>query len=309
MRKTLVIGGAGFVGLHLVPLLLAGGRCVTILGRRPIPPGTLPDGVTYLSGDFGSADVLRPLIASHQEVIQLAYATVPNTSYDNPLGDLLENLPPMVQLFSLAAEAGVRLVLVSSGGTVYGEAVRLPIAEEHVTEPISPYGVTKLTLEKYAHLYAVTHGLNVVCVRPANAYGAGQRPFTGQGFIATAMAFAMRGEPVRIYGDRGTVRDYLHVQDVAAGILAVLEGGERAGVYNLGSGIGRSNVDVLERMRPLLKEIGCDLRTLHEPERPFDVRANVLDSSKLTKQTGWKPLMEFTDGLRQTRDWLMEQYG
>lgn len=306
-RATLVIGGGGFIGARLVPLLIGSGRRVTVLGRSAAPRTALPAGAAYVSGDFGSAGLIRPLLAAHGEVVHLAYATVPNTSYDNPLGDLLENLPPTVQLFALAAELGLRLALVSSGGTVYGEAAALPITEAHATHPISPYGVTKLTLEKYAHLYAVTRGLDVVCLRPANAYGEGQRPFTGQGFIATAMASALRGEPVRIFGARGTVRDYIHVHDIATGIMAALERGEAGGVYNLGSGIGRSNLDVVEAMARLLDEIGCTVRTAHEPERPFDVRANVLDSGRLTAHTGWRPSVDFADGLRRARDWLAGQ--
>jgi UDP-glucose 4-epimerase len=129
-------------------------------------------------------------------VIHLAYATVPNTSFDNPLADLLQNLPPTVELFSKVAERSGRLILVSSGGTVYGQAVQLPILENHPTNPISPYGVTKLTLEKYAHLYAVTKSLKVICVRPGNAYGVGQYPYIGQGFVSTAMA-SIRGVSVR----------------------------------------------------------------------------------------------------------------
>ena len=308
-RATLVIGGGGLIGAQLVPLLLDSGRYVTVLGRSPAPWHALPEGTAYIAGDFATTPLIRPLLAAHQEVIHLAYATVPNTSYDNPLGDLLENLPPTVQLFTLAAELGLRLVHVSSGGTVYGEAAALPITEDHPTHPISPYGVTKLTLEKYAHLYAVTRGLDVVCLRPANAYGEGQRPFTGQGFIATAMASALRNEPVRIFGARGAMRDYIHVHDIASGILAVLDRGE-AGVYNLGSGIGRSNLDVVEAMAPLLQEAGCAVRTTHEPERPFDVRANVLDSGKLIGHTGWKPVVGFEEGLLRTRDWLIgHHYG
>lgn len=306
---TLVIGGGGFIGTRLVPLLLDSGRRVTVLGRRANPCPTLRTGAEYVAGDFGRADVIRPLLAAHDEVVHLAYATVPNTSYDNPLGDLLENLPPTVQLFALAAELGLRVALVSSGGTVYGEAIALPITEEHATHPISPYGVTKLTLEKYAHLYAATHGLDVVCLRPANAYGVGQRPFTGQGFIATAMASALRSEPIRIFGARGTVRDYVHVDDIAAGILAALEHGNAGGVYNVGSGVGRSNLDVVEALVPLLAEIGCKVRTTHDPERPFDVRANVLDSGRLAADTGWRPAVDFGEGMRGVRDWLAQQHG
>ena len=305
---TLVIGGGGFIGACLVAMLISSGRRVTVLGRSAAPRPTLHVQAEYVAGDFGCAEVIRPLLVAHPEVVHLAYATVPKTSYDNPLGDLLENLPSTVQLFALAAEFGLRLVHVSSGGTVYGEAAILPITEDHATHPISPYGVTKLTLEKYAHLYAVTRGLDVVCLRPANAYGEGQRPFTGQGFIATAMASALRNDPVRIFGTSGAIRDYIHVHDIASGVMAALDRGETGSIYNLGSGIGRSNLDVVEAMVPLLQEMGRVVRTVHESERPFDVRANVLDSGRLVGHTGWKPVVGFEEGLLRTRDWLIGQH-
>jgi len=308
-QNTLVIGGAGYIGTYLIPELLAKGRRVTVLGRRAIPLHALPEGVAYIAGDFGQCDLISSLLDCHQEVVHLAYATVPNTSFENPLADLLHNLPPTVQLFSEAADRGVKLVLVSSGGTVYGEADELPIRETHPTKPISPYGVTKLTLENYAHLYAVTHGLKFVCVRPANAYGVGQRPFVGQGFIATAMASAMRGMPIKIFGQRGTIRDYLYVSDLASGIVSALEHGHLSETYNLGSGAGLSNLEVIEAFKPLMREIGCEVQVENLPKRAFDVKANVLDSTKLQEHAGWKPQVEFDDGLRRTREWLRSYRG
>lgn len=302
--RTLVIGGAGYIGAHLVPQLIETGRQVTVLGRRTTPRYELPAEATYVCGDFSQAELLTRLLDTHQEVIHLAYATVPNTSFENPLVDLLQNLPPSVQLFSEAANRGVKLVLVSSGGTVYGEAIALPIREDHPTKPISPYGVTKLTLENYAYLYAETHGLKFVCVRPANAYGTGQQPFVGQGFIATAMASAMRDIPVQIFGEKGTVRDYLYVSDLAAGIVSTLLNGSLSEVYNLGSGVGLTNADVLDAIRPLMSEIAKEVRIAKLPERAFDVKANVLDSTKLKLDTGWQTKISFEEGLRHTRDWL-----
>ena len=308
-QNTLVIGGAGYIGTHLVPMLTASGRQVTVLGRSSASRYKLPEGATYVAGDFGRHDLICSLLDCHQEVVHLAYTTVPNTSFENPLADLLQNLPPAVQLFSEAADRGVKLVLVSSGGTVYGEAIKLPISEDHPTKPISPYGVTKLTLENYAHLYAVTHGLKFVCVRPANAYGAGQRPFVGQGFIATAMGSAMKGMPVRIFGANGTIRDYLYVSDVASGIISALEHGHLSEIYNLGSGVGLNNFEVVEAFRPLMREIGCETQVEHLPERTFDVKANVLDSTKLQEHTGWQARVGFEEGLRRTREWLRNYSG
>lgn len=307
MANTLVIGGAGYIGAHLVPQLVATGRRVTVLGRNITPRYELPEGAVYVPGDFAQQGLISRLLDTHQEVIHLAYATVPNTSFENPLGDLLQNLPPTVQLFSEAADRGTKLVLVSSGGTVYGEVEELPIRETHPTKPISPYGVTKLTLENYAYLYAATHGLKYVCIRPANAYGIGQRPFVGQGFIATAMASAMQGIPIKIFGKHGTVRDYLYVSDLATGILFALIHGHQSETYNLGSGFGLSNLDVIELLKPMMREIGCEVLVEKLPERAFDVKANVLDSTKLQMDTGWKPLVGLNDGLGITRDWLARQ--
>lgn len=305
--NTLVIGGAGYIGAHLVPQLIAAGRQVTVLGRSAIPRYELPAGVLYVRGDFAQHELICRLLDTHQEVIHLAYATVPNTSFENPLADLLQNLPPTVQLFSEAATRGVKLVLVSSGGTVYGEAVELPICESHPTKPISPYGVTKLTLENYAYLYAATHGLKFVCIRPANAYGVGQRPFVGQGFIATAIASAMRGTPIKIFGQRGTIRDYLYVSDLASGIVCALERGHLSETYNLGSGIGLNNLDVVEVCKPLMREIGCEMLVENLSERAFDVKVNVLDSTKLQLDTGWKLSVGLEEGMVLTRDWLARQ--
>lgn len=302
--NTLVIGGAGYIGAHLVPQLIATGRQVTVLGRSATPRYELPVGAVYLSGDFAQNELIKELLDIHQEVIHLAYASVPNTSFENPLADLLQNLPPTLQLFSEAADRGVKLIFVSSGGTVYGEAVELPVKESHQNRPISPYGVTKLTLENYAYLYAATHGLRFICVRPANAYGVGQRPFVGQGFVSTAMASAMKGMPIKIFGQRGTIRDYLYVSDLASGIVSALERGHLSETYNLGSGIGLSNLDVIEAFRPLMSEIGTKVQVENLPERAFDVRANVLDSTKLKEHTGWQPQVELCGGLSRTMEWL-----
>jgi len=305
-KKTLVIGGAGYIGAHLVPQLIAAGRRVTVLGRSNWPRYPLPAASEYVSGDFARLDLIESLLERHDEVIHLAYASVPNTSFEHPLADLQENLLPTVQLFSEAAKRKIKLVLLSSGGTVYGEAHNLPISESHLTKPISPYGVTKLTLENYAYLYAATHGLDFVCVRPANAYGAGQRPFTGQGFIATAMASAMKNLSIKIFGQAGTVRDYLYVTDLASGIVAALLRGKSMETYNLGSDIGRSNLDVIEAFAPMLVSDGHAVVIENLPERAFDVKANVLDSSKLKLHTGWHPKVDFDAGLEKNYVWLKE---
>ncbi|MDO9406432.1 MAG: NAD-dependent epimerase/dehydratase family protein [Polaromonas sp.] len=300
LSPILLIGGAGFIGAQLVPELLKRGRAVTVLGRRAVPEFALPAEATYQRGDFMDTALIGSLLEKHGEVVHLANATVPNTSSAEPLADLMQNLPPAVQLFAACAQQGARLLLLSSGGTVYGQALTLPMDERHPTRPISPYGVTKLTLENYANLYAATHGLRHVCVRPANAYGVGQRAFTGQGFVSTAVASAMRGLPIKIFGQHGAVRDYLYITDLVAGIADAIEHGVDGETYNIGSGIGLSNRDVTDMMGPLLGDLGVRMTVEHLPARIQDVRSNVLDASKLRAATGWRPSVGFEEGLRRT---------
>jgi len=299
VAPVLLIGDAGFIGLAVARLLAATGREVVILGRGAGPALPLPDGCRYVRGDFGNLAVLRSLLVPGGDVINLAYATVPKTSFGDPTFDLLSNLPANVSLLEEAGRVGVhRLLIVSSGGTVYGQAVDLPIREDHPTNPISPYGITKLTIDSYARMFHVTADLPVLIVRPANAYGEEQRIGVGQGFIAAASEAIQAGRPVEIYGAEGTVRDYIHVSDVATGIVAALERGQVGEIYNLGTGRGASNLDILRLLGALAEADGFAVQASHLPERRFDVAANVLDPSRLWEATGWIPAMPLEEGLR-----------
>jgi len=301
--KCLLIGGCGFIGSHLSRKLTMLDRSVTVLDRRNPPEKERMNDISYISGDFSNAKLMEQLVSEHDEIIHLAYATTPNTSFYNLLADLDQNLHPAIHLFEAVARKGAKLLLVSSGGTVYGEAISAPISENHPTQPISPYGITKLTLEKYAFLYAVTKGLQVVCVRPSNPYGEGQLPFIGQGFISTAMATVLQGDEVTIFGKSGTIRDYIYIDDLVNGMVVALDKGKINEVYNIGSGSGLSNFQIINEFRPLFERSGVDINVCHAPERPFDVKVNILNSQKL-HSLGWMPATSINNGLERTLDWL-----
>ncbi|MEI8309510.1 MAG: NAD-dependent epimerase/dehydratase family protein [Verrucomicrobiota bacterium] len=303
MKSCLVIGGAGFIGRHVTRLLCESGREVAVLGRRAKGDRDLHPACRYISGDYGGRAVLREVLKPGCEVIDLAYSTVPKTSFEDPVFDLMSNLPASVGLFQEALAAGVkRVVIVSSGGTVYGPTDRLPIREDHPTVPVSPYGITKLTTDRYAMMFHRTAGLPVVVVRPANAYAEDQRAGTGQGFIATAVAAILAGREVEIYGAEGTIRDYIHVSDVAAGIVAALDCGDDGEIYNIGTGVGTSNAGIVKMLGELARERGIPLLCKTLPPRGFDVEANILDSTKLRVQSGWSPAVCLADGLRRIWD-------
>lgn len=299
--RTCVIGGAGFIGRYLVAQLLETGREVLVLGRRPGYPQNIDRRAIYATCDYGDRQALRRHLETCTEIVDLAYATVPQTSFVNPVFDLQANLPASVGLLQEALQLPHlrQLMVVSSGGTVYGPVSRLPIHEDAPTAPISPYGITKLTLEHYGRMFYRMHGLPVTIVRPANAYGPGQRPFAGQGFIATAIGHILKRDRVIIFGEQGTIRDYLHVRDVASGMLAVLAGAGRGETYNIGSGVGRNNREVLSAIEPHAARAGYEIRVDIVPERHFDVPANVLSSRKLTEHTGWQPRLAFEDGIEE----------
>ena len=304
-----VIGGSGFIGHHLVEILGRQGKTLTVIGRNHLPSRTLPAGVRYIAGDYGDRTFLRSVLHDVDEIIDLAYASVPKTSFEDPVNDILSNLPSSVNLFEVASSFPIKkIVIVSSGGTIYGKALRLPIREDHPTNPISPYGITKLAVEKYALMYHALKGLPVVCVRPGNAFGEGQIPFKGQGFVATAIASALKGQEINIFGEQGTIRDFVYVKDLARGIAVALDHCPSGGCYNIGSGQGRSNKEIIEMVAAIAKSRNIALRVKVLPSRQYDVPANVLDSSKLRKETGWFPAIPLKEGLELTWKHFEQHY-
>lgn len=311
MRSCLVVGGGGFIGGHLVRALLERqDRKITVVGRKDAPRCELPANVRYVQLPEGdSTEMLRLLIKDADEIINLAHATVPKTSFDAPVKDVLSNLPFNVALMKMAAEHNLkRFIFVSSGGTVYGNPQYLPIDESHPTNPISPYGITKLAAEKYGFMYHTLNGLPFIAVRPGNPYGPFQLGKVGQGFIAAALTAAIERDKARIFGDRGTIRDYIYIGDLVRGIRDVLDYGEPGEIYNIGSGLGMDNQEVLDHIQECIKAEGLALAIVKEPSRVFDVAANVLSSKRLYNKTGWKPQIDFEKGLKQTWDWVKSNY-
>jgi UDP-glucose 4-epimerase len=300
MSRCIVIGGGGFIGGSIVDGLLKSGREVIVLGRKPNAAATAPKEADYRTGDYGDRSTLRSILKKGDAVINLAYSTVPKTSYEDPLHDLLSNLPANVALLEECVSAGVgKIVMVSSGGTVYGPVKKLPISERVPAHPVSPYGISKLSSDLYTIMFQRNTGLHAVVVRPANAYGEIQCSGKGQGFIAEAIDAVIAGMEIQIYGDRGTIRDYIHVDDVALGIIAALDHGASGGIYNIGTGVGTSNLDIISMLRELTAPEGIDVKYGILPARVFDVEANILDSSELERISGWRPLVSVVDGIRR----------
>lgn len=303
MTTCVVFGGAGFIGRHLLRHLAGTGRDVVCVDVPAARPAGLPQGCSFAPADeaeAGYAGVLRRA----DEIVDLAYASVPKTSFDDPIADITENLPRAVRLYRAALAAGVkRMVVLSSGGAVYGQPQELPITEDHPTDPISPYGITKLAVEKYALMFHASDGLPVICLRPGNAYGEGQPPFRGQGFVATAVASVLTGRTVEVYGRTGSIRDYVHVSDICAAVTAALTAGRPGAIYNVGTGVGTSNVAILDLLGGLAAAEDLQIDVVNHPPRPFDVSASILDPGRLQRETGWRPTVPLELGLPAAWEW------
>jgi len=137
----------------------------------------------------------------------------------------------------------------------------------------------------------------VTIVRPSNAYGKEQKPFTGQGFIATAMGLMLKEEEIPLFGEQGTIRDYVHVSDVASGIIAAATLGKSGEIYNVSSGVGLSNIEVLKEIEKAAELYGKSVRLRFLPKREFDVPVSILSHQKLSEYTGWSPKISFEDGI------------
>jgi UDP-glucose 4-epimerase len=304
-----VFGGGGFIGSVLCKVLIENGRNVRIVDIKDESDVFIHESIDYIKGDYSDSVILEKCLIDTDEIIDLAYATYPQTSFENPVFDITQNLPASVNLLETISRHDIKkIIFVSSGGTVYGEPEYLPIDENHPTNPISPYGITKLAIEKYFGMFYRLKGVPFICVRPANPYGAGQMAYRGQGFIATAIKSVIENKEIVIYGSRGTIRDYIHIDDLAAGIFSALENGKVGEVYNIGTGKGADNMDIIAILQDLAIKEGIQLKFKNIDARLFDVSANILASEKLYKDSGWKSKVDLKYGIEELWSCLFKSH-
>jgi UDP-glucose 4-epimerase len=195
------------------------------------------------------------------------------------------------------------MVFISSGGTVYGIPQRIPVPEDHPTDPIVSYGIAKLAIEKYLHLHWALHGLEYSVLRVANPYGERQRADNAQGAVAVFLKNALAGQTVEIWGDGSVTRDYVYIEDVVDAFVKAMQYDGEPRVFNVGSGQGRSLNEVLTTIEELL---GSPVERRYLPVRKFDVPVNVLDITRAREFLTWQPRVSFHEGLRRTLEWMRQ---
>jgi UDP-glucose 4-epimerase len=300
--KILVVG-CGFIGTNIVEELVAAHRPTTVLTRSH-PSAAVAEGIAGADLRIGNAtdpESLEVALEGAGHVIFSAGGLLPAASEENPDLDARLTLEPVeAVLAALAERPGVALTYLSSGGTVYGEPETVPVPEDAPTGAFGAYGRLHLAAEAAVIDHSQRHETPVRILRCATVYGPHQTPDRGQGVVVTFLHRIKAGAPVEIFGDGGTVRDYVYAGDVARVVVDLLDRRDGPPILNLGSGAETSLQEVLKLAEA---EVGTPAIVVRHPQRGFEVRRIVLDVSRLQGLIGFQPT-PLKDGIARTYKWL-----
>jgi UDP-glucose 4-epimerase len=302
----LVTGGAGFIGSHLVEELIRRGRRVRVLdnfstGSVEHLVGVL-DRIELIVGDILDPSVVRLAMRGARRVYhQAALRSVPR-SVDDPLSSNRVNVEGTLNVLMAAREMGVERVVYASSSSVYGGGTRLPLSEDQVPGPISPYAVSKLAGEQYGRVFATVYDLPTVGLRYFNVFGPRQSPESQYAaVIPRFIASALRDEPLEVHGDGLQSRDFTHVRNVVlANILAAERKAAVGEVFNVACGHRYSLMDIVDLVGRLLKAEGRPIRWRHTQARPGDVRHTLADIDKARRLLDYEVVVGFEQGLEET---------
>jgi UDP-glucose 4-epimerase len=304
--KVVVTGGAGFIGSHLVDRLVLEGHEVVVIdnlstGKRR----HLNRAARFYKIDIQSWRLERVFRNERPSVVMHLAAQIDvRKSVEDPIFDAQVNVLGTLNVLQQAVKHGVRKVIFSSsGGAIYGEQEVFPASETHVTQPLSPYGLSKLCGEHYLSYYQRVGGIQLVILRYANVYGPRQDPHGEAGVVGIFIQKLLNSEQAIINGNGRQSRDFVFVDDVVEANLAVM-GQETQGTYNVGTGVETSINDLF---RILVEQTGSKCKELHGPAKKGEQARSVIDSTKLRQAVCWEPRVELTEGLKRTVAYFRER--
>jgi UDP-glucose 4-epimerase len=304
--KILVTGGAGFIGSHIVDAYVQAGHQVIVVdnlssGKR----ANVNAAARLVEMDLADPSFIdlvqgeRPDVVNHHA----ANASV-SVSVRQPIFDATQNVLGTLNLLEAVRRIGSgKVIYISSGGAMYGNPKYLPMDEDHPSNPVSPYALSKHTGERYVRLYGLEHGLRWTSLRYANVYGPRQDPFGEAGVISIFCQRLLEGVSPEIHWDGEQTRDFVYVEDCVQANLLALEAGDGQ-AYNVGMGLGTSINDICTTM---MQVSGLDLTPVYGPRRPGDVRHSYLASDKIERELGWRARVGLREGLG--RVWTHFQQG
>jgi UDP-glucose 4-epimerase len=299
--KILVTGGAGFIGSHLVERLLAAGDRVKVVddlstGKRENL--VQHEALEFIEGDIRDASLIDRCARTMDAVVHLAAVASVQASMDDPVRTHQVNFDGTLNLLEASRRHGIKRFIYACSAAVYGDAASIPVPEEAMPRPLSPYAVDKLSGEHYLLHYYRSHGLAATSFRFFNIYGPRQDPSSPySGVISIFVERLLRNQPVTVYGDGTQTRDFVYVADLAdllARAVRSLEG--NGGVFNVGTGRQHSLLQLLAHLEKLT---GKKIERRHEPARAGDIRHSCADVTRLTGAYGGAPATPFEQGLKK----------
>jgi UDP-glucose 4-epimerase len=305
--KILITGGAGFIGSSIADAYLAAGHEVAIVdnlysGKRE----NVPRAARFHEVDIVSPKLAEVLESEHPEVVSHHAAQMDvRLSVASPAFDAEVNVVGTIRLLEACVKTGVkRVIFASSGGAAYGEQSCFPAREDHPTNPVSPYGVSKRSGEHYLFYYNAVHALPYLAFRYANVYGPRQDPHGEAGVVAIFSEKLLRGEPPRVNGDGKQTRDYVFIEDLVRANLAALET-SYVGPMNIGTG---RETDVVTLAGKLVEVSGKKIAPVHGPGKAGEQRRSVIDPALAERELGWKPAVQLDEGLKRTYEWFRSRF-
>lgn len=304
--NILLTGAAGFIGSHVADACLGAGHRVTIVDDLSMGK---PENINSRA-EFHRLDIRNSEIGALFErgkfeiVIHHAAQMDVRKSVDDPLFDASVNIVGTINLLEACRKTAVRkFIFASTGGAIYGDQDYFPADEEHPLRPVSPYGISKLAVEKYLHYYRMVHGLQAICLRYANVYGPRQNPHGEAGVVAIFTSKLLAGQKPVINGDGRQTRDYVYIDDVVSANMFALTY-DSSDIFNVGTGVETTVNELYAHLRTLTGQKG---EAQHGAAKQGEQLRSVLESRKLKTISGWKPFVDIREGLRRTVDYFRQK--
>ncbi|MFH1767459.1 MAG: NAD-dependent epimerase/dehydratase family protein [Patescibacteria group bacterium] len=303
-KTVIVTGGAGFVGTHLVNALAEKAERVVVIDKVKPQKDQKNIKAIYKKLDIATYD-LEEIFAKEkpQVVFHLAAHIDDRESVKEPIMNAEQNLVGSLRVFEACKKnLKGKIVFASTGGLIYGEQDKIPVSEDAVPRPLTPYAVSKLTGERYLYFYNKIHGLPYTAIRFSNSYGPWQDGSAECGAIAIFTARLLKGKEVHINNDGATTRDYVYIDDVVNAFLRAAES-DVVGVYNIGTGVETSTLELFEK---ICEAVGVQASPIFEEEIEDLVKRSALDCKKAKKDLGWEPKVSLDEGIEKTVKWYHE---
>lgn len=303
--NILVTGGAGFIGSHIVDKYLELGHSVTVIDNLSTgKKENINPKAKFIEMDIKDESISNVFAEGNFDVLshQAAQMDV-RVSVNDPKFDALNNIIGSLNLYENCKNYGVKkITFASSGGTVYGEQNEFPCLEDHPTNPVSPYGIGKLTNEYYLYYYKQVYGIDYVALRYGNVFGPRQNPNGEAGVIAIFANKLINGDQPIINGDGLITRDYVYISDVVEANVRSLEK-EVNGIYNVTTGV-ETNVNHIFKV--LKDKINSDLGEVHGPAKKGEQRRSVCSFEKFEINHNWSPKVSFKEGIDKTVEYFIK---